>query len=326
MTADGAAGAELGATLDYLNDRYGIGAAVRFVAGPGDLPLVQLHHQGATAAVSLLGATVLAYQPRGGLPVLFVSRASAFAPGRPIRGGIPVCWPWFGAHPSDPTLPNHGFVRTAMWSVEETETGSEDGGEVEATLRLTSSDETRALWPHPFDLRLTARLGDSLTVSLEAHRPAPDGALPGEPDSEPDGAPYTVTGALHTYLAVGDAAQIVVRGLEGARYVDKAAGGGEGTQEGPLTIAGETDRVYLDTPATVTVEDPLLGRRLAIAKEGSRSTVVWNPWQRRAEALPDFGDDEYRLMVCVETANAMQDVVVLPPGGSHVLQTVISAS
>jgi glucose-6-phosphate 1-epimerase len=317
MTADGAAGAELGANLAYLNDRYGIGAAVRFVPGPGDLPLVQLHHRGATAAVSLLGATVLAYQPRGGLPVLFVSRASAFAPGLPIRGGIPVCWPWFGPHPTDPTLPNHGFVRTAMWSVEETETGGDDGGEAEATLRLTSSDETRALWPHPFDLRLTARLGATLTVSLEAHHPAPDG--------EPDGGPYTVTGALHTYLAVGDAAQIVIRGLEGTRYVDKAAGGVEGTQEGPLTIAGETDRVYLDTAAPVTVEDPLLGRRLAIAREGSSSTVVWNPWQRRAEALPDFGDDEYRLMVCVEAANALQDVVVLPPGGSHVLQTVISA-
>ena len=100
----------------------------------------------------------------------------------------------------------------------------------------------------------------------------------------------------------------------------------DGTQEGPLTIAGETDRVYLDTAAPVTVEDPLLGRRLAIAKEGSNATVVWNPWQQRAQALPDFGDDEYRLMVCVETANALQDVVTLSPGATHVLQTVISAA
>jgi glucose-6-phosphate 1-epimerase len=317
MTADGAAGTELGATLAYLNDRYGIGAAVRFVAGPGDLPQVELRYGGATAAVSLLGATVTHYQPRDGLPVLFVSRESAFAPGRPIRGGIPVCWPWFGPHPTDPTLPSHGFVRTAMWSVEETETGSEDGGEAEVTLRLTSSDETHALWPHPFDLRLKVSLGPALTVSLEAHHPAPGGT--------PYGAPYTVTGALHTYLAVGDAAQIVIRGLEGTRYVDKAAGGADGVQEGPLTIAGETDRVYLDTAAPVTVEDARLGRRLAIAKEGSNATVVWNPWQQRAQALPDFGDDEYRLMVCVETANALQDVVVLPPGATHVLQTVISA-
>jgi glucose-6-phosphate 1-epimerase len=321
MTAEGAAGAELAATLAYLNDRYGIGTAVRFVPGPGDLPLVQLRHGGATAAVSLLGATVLAYQPRDGQQVLFVSRESAFASGRPIRGGIPVCWPWFGPHPTDPTLPNHGFVRTALWSVEETEEGSEDGGGVEVTLRLTSSDDTRALWPHPFDLRLTAGLTTSLTVSLEAHHPAPDGSLSGASDGEP----YTVTGALHTYLAVGDAAQIVLRGLEGVRYVDKVAGGAEGVQEGPLQIAGETDRVYLDTAAPVTVEDPLLGRRLIVAKEGSRSTVVWNPWQGRAQALPDFGDDEYRLMVCVETANAMQDVVVLPPGATHVLRTVLSS-
>jgi glucose-6-phosphate 1-epimerase len=325
MTADGAAGvagAELGATLAYLNDRYGIGMAVRFVAGPGDLPLVELRHAGATASVSLLGATVLHYQPRDGLPVLFVSRESAFAAGRPIRGGIPVCWPWFGPHPTDSTLPSHGFVRTAMWSVEETETGSEDGGEAEVTLRLISSEETRAIWPHPFDLRLTVSLGPALTVSLEATHPALDGA----PSEAPDGAPYTVTGALHTYLAVGDAAQVVIRGLEGVRYVDKVAGGADGAQEGPLMIAGETDRVYVDTAAPVTVEDPTLGRRLTVAKEGSSSTVVWNPWQGRAEALPDFGDDEYRKMLCVETANALADVVELPPGATHVLQTVISAA
>ena len=252
--------------------------AVRFVAGPGDIPLVELRHGGgATASVSLLGATVLHYQPRDGLPVLFVSRESAFAAGASIRGGIPVCWPWFGPHPADPTLPSHGFVRTAMWSVEETETGSEDGGEAEVTLRLTSSEETRAIWPHPFDLRLTVSLGPALTVSLEATHPAPDGA----PSARR--RPYTVTGALHTYLAVGDAAPVVIRGLEGARYVDKVAGGDtRDVQEGPLTIAGETDRVYVDTAAPVTVEDPTLGRRLMVAKEGSSSTVVWNPWQGRA--------------------------------------------
>jgi glucose-6-phosphate 1-epimerase len=322
MTADGAAGAELGATLAYLNDRYGIGMAVRFVAGPGDLPLVELRHGGATASVSLLGATVLHYQPRDGLPVLFVSRESAFAAGRPIRGGIPVCWPWFGPHPTDSTLPSHGFVRTAMWSVEETETGSEDGGEAEVTLRLISSEETRAIWPHPFDLRLTVSLGPALTVSLEATHPALDGA----PSGARDGAPYTITGALHTYLAVGDAERVAIRGLERTRYVDKVDGGREKTSRAePVTFAGNTDRVFLDTTATCTVDDPVLGRRVRIAKRGSPVTVVWNPGRDKGLAVADIGE-AWRHFVCVETASCGPHTVRLAPRARHAITARIDVA
>jgi D-hexose-6-phosphate mutarotase len=253
--------------------------------------------------------------------VLFVSRESAQALGQPIRGGIPVCWPWFGPHPADPALPNHGFVRTRLWSVEETATGGGDRGgpgageapETELTLRLVDDEETRARWPHPFSVRLVVRLGRSLGVALEAQHTG----VRGDP-------PVTCTGALHTYLAVGDVSRISVRGLEGVRYVDKAGGGAVREQEGPVTIGGETDRVYLGTAGPVTVDDPVLGRSLAVSKGGSRTTVVWNPWEGRARALPDLGDDEYREFVCVETANALEDAVTLAPGEIHRLETTIS--
>jgi D-hexose-6-phosphate mutarotase len=319
---------DLPATLADLNDRYGIGGAIRFVAGPGGLPVAELRCSEATATVALLGATVTAFRPRSGAPVLFVSRESAQALGQPIRGGIPVCWPWFGPHPTDRALPNHGFVRTRLWSVEETATGEGDeegsrqsgapgGGEspeTELTLRLVDDEETRALWPHAFSLRLVVRLGQTLGVALEARH-----------TGERGDPPVSCTGALHTYLAVGDVSRISVRGLEGARYVDKVAGGAEREQEGPVTIGGETDRVYLGTAASLTVEDPALGRSLVVSKGGSRTTVVWNPWEGRARALPDLGDDEYREFVCVETANALEDAVELAPGETHRLETTISA-
>jgi glucose-6-phosphate 1-epimerase len=315
---------DLRATLSDLNERYGIGETVRFVAGPGGVPQAELRRPGsagATASVSLLGATVTGYQPAGSGPVLFVSRNSEFAPGKPIRGGIPVCWPWFGPHPSDPTLPSHGFVRSRLWSVEETETVEHDGPDAPAgeapytvlVLRLTDSDETRQIWPYYFSARLTVRLGADLQVTLE-----------GEHTGDADDPPLVCSGALHSYLAVGDAGRISLGGLEGTRYVDKAGGGGTEDQEGAIAISAETDRIYLDTTAPVTVDDPALGRRLVVSKRGSRTTVVWNPWIDRARAVPDLEDDDYRRFVCVEAVNTLADSVTLKPGESHSLQTTLA--
>jgi glucose-6-phosphate 1-epimerase len=321
--APGDAG-ELRATLSDLNERYGIGQTVRFVAGPGGIPQAELRRPGAagaTASVSLLGATVTGYQPAGGAPVLFVSPNSAHEPGKPIRGGIPVCWPWFGPHPSDPTLPSHGFVRSLLWSVEETETVEHDGPDAPAgeapytllALRLTDSDETRRIWPYYFAVRLTVRLGADLDVTLEAEHTG-DEADP----------PLVCSGALHSYLAVGDATRISLTGLEGTRYIDKAGGGDTRDQQGAITISAETDRIYLDTAGPVTVDDPALGRRLVVSKGGSRTTVVWNPWIDRARAVPDLEDDDYQRFVCVEAVNTLQDSVTLQPGESHSLRTTLA--
>jgi glucose-6-phosphate 1-epimerase len=314
---------DLSATLSDLNDRYGIGQAVRFVVGPGGVPLAELRRPGggAAAACSLLGATVTGYQPAGGAPVLFVSRSSAHAPGSAIRGGIPVCWPWFGPHPSDPTLPGHGFVRTRLWSVEETETVEHGGpdapaGEAPYTvlgLRLTDSDETRRIWPNAFSARLTVRLGADLDVTLEVEHTGDE--------SDP---PLVCSGALHSYLAVGDATRISLTGLEGTRYVDKAGGGATRDQQGPVTIGAETDRIYLDTAGPVTVDDPALGRRLVVSKGGSTTTVVWNPWIERARAVPDLADDDYLRFVCVEAVNTLGDSVTLRPGERHRLRTTLA--
>lgn len=291
--------------LEKLNQEHGLGGRIRFVAGPGNLPTALISDPHAEGSLVLQGAHVLHYQPEGQAPVLWSSRHSFFAPGRPIRGGIPICWPWFGAHPSDPGQPGHGFARTAPWQVLGSSSDAE-GTLIE--LGLAQSSETLTRWPHPFHLRLRARFGARLWVALEV--------------TNTGAQPMTFSGALHTYLAVSDAAAIAIEGLEGATYFDKV-GGAPQRQEGAVRIGGETDRVYQDTLAECQVVDPRLGRRICIAKGGSRSTVVWNPWAAKAARLDDFGDLEYPGMVCVETANAAPDERTLAPGAAHSLQATL---
>ena len=292
-------------SLEQLNQRFGLAGRLHFAPGPGGLPTAFIADPQATGTLVLQGAHVLAFQPQGQAPVLWASQRSFFAPGRPIRGGIPLCWPWFGAHPTDGDKPGHGFARTSLWEVLAT-SASEQGVDVE--LGLEDSAATQALWPHPFSLRLRACFGAQLQVELHIHNRGDQ--------------PFTCTGALHSYFAVSQASAIAVHGLEGSAYFDKV-GAAPQRQEGPVRIEAETDRVYQDTTAVCRIEDPGLQRRICIAKEGSRSTVVWNPWIDKAARMEDFGDEEYRQMVCVETANAAPDLVVLAPGAHHCLQATL---
>lgn len=292
--------------LDSLNQRFASEGHLRFEPGPGNLPVARIANAHAEVTLVLQGAHVLNFQPRGHQPVLWASNRSHFAPGRPIRGGIPVCWPWFGAHPADPGKPGHGFARTAQWEVEST--GAGEDGSTRIELGLADNPATLALWPYPFGLRLIAMVGSHLQLELRVRNRGTQA--------------FTCSGALHSYFSVSDAAAIAIGGLEGNAYLDKV-NGGQQRQEGPVRIAAETDRVYLDTAAECRILDPGMGRCIRIAKQGSRTTVVWNPWIAKAARLEDFGDEEYRAMVCVETANAPPDLIAVPPGGEHCLRAAI---
>jgi len=293
--------------LDTLNDSFGIMDQIAFKAGPGGLAIAEIRNSHAVATLSLHGAHLIGYRPHGHEPVLWVSAQSQYRPGKAIRGGIPICWPWFGPHPADPSKPAHGFARTAMWGV--LSTAALTDGASQIRLRLMDGDATHDLWPHAFDLRLVATVGAQLRVELIMRNPG--------------GAPYTCGGALHSYFGVSDVGAIAIGGLEGCAYIDQVDGDQPKLQRGPVTIAAETDRIYLDTTATCTIDDPGLDRRVAIAKAGSHSTVVWNPWVEKARRLADFGDEEYHGMVCVETANAGPDSVTIAPGGEHRLVATI---
>lgn len=255
------------------------------------------------------GATLTHWQPTGARPVLWLSGRSEFKSDRPIRGGVPICFPWFGPHPCEPKSPMHGFVRTMRWTVASVR--QEPDGQVEITLTLSPSSEILRLWSCHFRLTYTVTLGSQLRLALTCENTGEDLDVYSE--------------ALHTYFAVGDASQVRVYGLENTEYIDKALGGQRNRQGGePVVVRGETDRVYVNTRAACILNDPVWGRTITLSKSGSETTVVWNPHEEKARRLPDFGADAWEGMLCIETANAVDAAVSLCPGASHTMEARVS--
>jgi glucose-6-phosphate 1-epimerase len=262
----------------------------------------------AEADLYLQGAHLANWTQRGQRPVLFLSPQSLFAAGKAIRGGVPIIFPWFGARSDGKPGPAHGFARTSEWTVEST-TQREDG-RVEITLALSENDATRELFDGAFRLRFRVIVGSELEMELET--------------SNQGKTPFTFEEALHTYLAVGDVQRASIFGLENTTFIDKTDGfkrkklGSE-----PMRIAKETDQVHLDTRAICTVWDPVWDRRITIEKSGSASTVIWNPWSEKSKGMSDMAADGWKQMLCVETANAADNAVLLAPGASHKLSAKI---
>ncbi|MEI6561540.1 MAG: D-hexose-6-phosphate mutarotase [Verrucomicrobiota bacterium] len=277
----------------------------RLATGPGGLPRYEITTPLAQAHVYLHGAHVSHFAPTGQRPVLFMSAQSWFQGGRPIRGGVPVIFPWFGPRQESPA---HGFARTRAWTVESLR--QEPDGNVVLVLRLESDAETRALWgePHDWVLRHRITVGTALGMELEIEN---RGA-----------APFRCEEALHTYFSVSEVGAIQVRGLENAEYYDKADGMRRKCQDsGPIRFTAETDRTYVNTAAACAIDDPGWRRRILVEKADSDSTVVWNPWIAKAQIMPDFGDDEWPGMVCVETGNVADNTLEIAPGGKHTTRT-----
>jgi D-hexose-6-phosphate mutarotase len=270
--------------------------------GYGGLSYLELRFRGAEAHLYLYGAHVLHYQPANQAPVLWHSDKSWFEPGKPIRGGIPVCWPWFGAHPNDAQKPLHGIARLTEWEPVNSSATSEA---TTAILKLPASAYPDA------SLQLTVKLSDCLSVTLTTIN-----------NRDTD---LNFTEALHSYFAIQDIHAVTVTGLEGQRYIDKLSSDKSlQTQNGPISFSVETEQVYIDTPHTCTVNDIALKRSIHIRKENSLSTIIWNPWIEKSARMPDFGDREYLEMVCVETANCGSNAVTLPPGQTHAMHLRIS--
>jgi glucose-6-phosphate 1-epimerase len=279
--------------------RFAIPGSITIDAGCGGLPRVSIATPTCRGEVYLHGAHVTAWQPTGQAPVIWMGSQSWFAAGKPIRGGIPVCWPWFGPA-AEAGQPAHGLVRLADWEL--TSATIDADGTAIVVLRL-------ALPAPASDVRLTARFGRRLEVELAA--------------TNTGSAAFTVGEALHTYLAVADVRRVAVRGLGGAAGADRVATPFAITGAEPITVAAETDLLFEGHTGEVVVDDAVLHRQLRVAKRGSRSTVVWNPWIAKAARLPDFGDHEWPGMICVEAANALGDAYPLAPGATHRMATVI---
>lgn len=277
--------------------------SVKWIEIAPDYPALVVNHPAAMAQIALNGAHVMEWTPSGQDPVLYMSPEAELIPGKPIRGGIPICWPWFGPHPSLSTAPAHGFARLRKWELQ----GAEESVSG-VTLEFTLNTENGGFvdWPHAFSLKCIVKIGAELEVFLKVENTGTQS--------------WQMSAALHTYLRVADIARVSVLGLHGTHFVEGRLSPERRPQTGPVFFDREVDRLYLSDSA-VEIKDPVGGRTLVIEKSGSRSTVVWNPWIEKSKRLADLPDDAYFGFLCVEAANAGEDVVTVLPGGMHLLST-----
>lgn len=294
-------------TATELQARFGIADVLTVSEKAPGYPVIHVDNPCAKAAIALHGAHIIEFQPSGEEPVLWLSSDAVFSAGKAIRGGIPICWPWFGGHPEG-QLPAHGFVRNRFWQLQSTQ--QLDNGFTRLIMSTCDDDASRVLWNHRFRLRLVVVVGNTLSVTLEMQNPG-------------DSA-YTITAALHSYFNVADISKVHISGLDGVGYMDQLLGNHWRTQYGDVHIAGEVDRIYHPVPADEIVCDQGFGRRIRLGKTGSCSSIVWNPWIDKSGSMGDFQKGGYRHMVCVETGNVAGDKVRLAPGSSHSLGLLIS--
>ncbi|HEY9052964.1 MAG TPA: D-hexose-6-phosphate mutarotase, partial [Gammaproteobacteria bacterium] len=280
---------------------------VVFKMGPGDQPVVEVSNQSATATIVLQGAHLIAWAPSGEQQVIWLSQDAKFAKGKSIRGGVPVCWPWFGPHEASKDFPAHGYARMVPWNVTEVSSAK---GITRIGFRIVQDDKAKSMWPHDCELEMVYSIGTKLGIELITRNTGKQAFVIGE--------------ALHTYFEVGDVSRVSIDGLNDCPYLDKVDNFKRKQQSGAVTITEEVDRIYLESADDCIIVDPVMQRRIRIAKKGSHSTVVWNPWIEKANQMGDLGPNGYLKMLCVESANAAEDVVTIKPDKEHRLSVSYS--
>lgn len=287
--------------------RFEIPGRVTLLEGNGELTKIEVTTDWSAAEIYLLGANVTDFQRKGDAPLLFTSQFSRFTAGQPIRGGIPVIFPWFGAREGSPA---HGLARLSEWELHEANTVP-DGG---VSLRFSLPDTAEsAMWP-PFSANYVVTITDTLTLELIITNCSPD-------------QNFSFEACLHTYFTVSDINAVSVIGLKGVGYLDKVENFSQKTDTAEaIRFTSEVDHIYYDTTGPVEILDPKLRRKIRVEKTGSASTVVWNPWIAKSQQMPDFGNDEYRQMLCVESGNVAKNRIVLTPGKSSVMKVTLGSA
>jgi glucose-6-phosphate 1-epimerase len=290
-----------------LNKKFGVAGQATFREAAGGLIMLDIKNNAASATIVLQGAHMTDWTPKGAKPVIWLSPDAKFAPGKSIRGGVPVCWPWFGPHESVKEYPAHGYARTVPWDVQSLIVTADV---TRVVLRLRQDDKTRGMWPHECELDMEYVIGKTLDINLLTRNTG--------------SKEFVIGQALHTYFNVGDVTKVHIKGLDACPYLDKVDGMKSKKQSGDVTIGSEVDRIYLESKADCLIDDAALNRRIRIAKRNSASTIVWNPWVEKAQQMGDLGKDGHLHMLCVESANASSDVVKVAAGGSCCLQVTYS--
>jgi len=313
-----------------LQDKFAIPGVLAFEKTAEGLVVARVTSPTAEATIYLQGAHVTHWKPAGQAPAIFLSQRAEFVPGKPIRGGVPIVFPWFSDRHDGKTGPQHGFARISEWDVA---FAGMSGDDLHLAFTLAPNELSRSLGYDHFKLGYRVTVGRSLTLEMGVQNDSGNGgehgggpaAATAKADQSAIGAPLVYEQALHTYFAVADARQVSIDGLAGATFIDKVDEFKRKVQPaGALRFEGRTDRPYLNTTATCVLHDPAGKRRIVVAKSGSNSTVIWNPWQEFTANMPDMEPDAWLHMTAIETANVGEDAVTLKPGETHTLRADIS--
>ncbi len=278
---------------------------VRMTEDINGLQYLEVDNEFATAKIALQGGHVMTWQPkRESHPVLWLSNKARFMKGRSIRGGVPICWPWFGAHPTDSALCPHGFARVIPWRLIDIDTAY--NGDTRIALEMEQTDEAKRQLSYPYRLNMLITIGRRLKIDLST--------------TNNSDHPFVIGEAFHTYLSVSDVEHIRITGLQECVYADKLQNYQRQVENGVLRFNGEFDRVFLNHSDDCVIHDDGYNRLISVSKSGSDTTVVWTPWEEKAHEIGDMGDgDEWRKMICVESTNAMESAVVINPNRTHVI-------
>jgi glucose-6-phosphate 1-epimerase len=299
----------MNAVLDVteMDRRLGIPDVARVCEGHGGLARVEITSPLACGEMYVHGAHVTSWQPAGSDEVLFLSTKSRWEEGQAIRGGIPVCFPWFRGKADDAHAPAHGFVRTRSWQLYSV---VEDKAGVAVTMFIESDEQTRRWWPGEFRLVHRVTFGSELKLELICINTGKTA--------------FHFEEALHTYNRVADVESVRLQGLDGTSYLDNTDSNKQKTQLGDVTIASETDNAFINARSVVDLLDPKMSRRIRLQKTNSNTTVVWNPWQEGAGRLRDLGEGEWKQFLCVEASNIIASAVTLAPGQEHTMSAALS--
>ncbi len=287
--------------IEELEDKFSIEGEVGFAELEDDLIFITVSNKYADADICLYGAHVTNFKPYRTMEILWMSPESNFQEGSPIRGGIPICFPWFGPHKTDPEKPMHGFARLMYWDVKEI--SSQASGETLIRLQICSSDKTKTFWPFDFCAEMIFNVGQTLAVTLKVTNTSCE--------------TFEYTSALHSYFSLSAIENISIEGLQSTKYIDQLEPG-DFIQDTPtLQIKKAETRHYYDTETNCVINDSIFDRRISVAKSGSKVTTVWNPWEETCSKIDDMPDDAFETFVCVEAVNAFNDVIQLVPGEIH---------
>lgn len=315
--------------LEFLKTKYSDCPGIDFIE-KNELILVLVNNHFGTAEIALQGAQINRFKPKNKDDLLFTSEANTYSKGSPLRGGIPICWPWFGDLDKNPaslqkqlkatktirttkttgiesirSAPAHGFVRDRDWGI----TAIECLPEFSRITFNYKNSKTDPLWPFEAELFYTVEVGDSLTASLTVNNN--------------DSQIFEYSQALHSYFSIKDIQQTIITSFNKLAYTDALAGWVKKQQNGDIRFAGEVDRIYHAAPNPIELIDQVDATVISIQSSGASSTIVWNPWVEKAKSLSQFNDADFKRMVCIESANTLDGSIRLKPGEAHTLSVTL---